>query len=38
MFVPYFLSWVAVSYIVYAFLSPEMGIVNQILKVIGIEA
>jgi ABC-type polysaccharide transport system, permease component len=38
MFIPYFLSWVVVSYIVYAFLNPEMGIVNQFLKDFGVEA
>ncbi|OTN75766.1 ABC transporter permease [Enterococcus sp. 8G7_MSG3316] len=26
---PYFLSWVVISYFVYAFLSPDKGIVNQ---------
>ena len=26
---PYFLSWVVISYFVYAFLSPEKGIINQ---------
>ena len=26
---PYFLSWVVISYFVYAFLSPDKGIINQ---------
>ena len=35
---PYFLSWVVVSYIVYSFLNPESGIVNRmILPALGIE-
>ena len=32
MFLPYFLSWVVVSYCLYAFLSPEKGFVNGILQ------
>src|SRR5699024_4426966 len=28
MFLPYFLSWVVVSYCLYAFLNPERGLVN----------
>ena len=35
MFLPYFLSWVVVSYCLYAFLSPEKGYVNCILKSMG---
>ena len=31
MFFPYFMSWVVVSYFVYAFLSPDKGFLNQIL-------
>ena len=31
MFLPYFLSWVVVSYCLFAFLSPEKGYVNNIL-------
>ncbi len=31
MFLPYFLSWVVVSYCVYAFLDPSKGLVNSIL-------
>ncbi|WP_317321942.1 ABC transporter permease [Subdoligranulum variabile] len=30
MFIPYFLSWVVVSYIVYAFLNPRLGYLNAI--------
>lgn len=32
---PYFLSWVAVSYIVYALLEPTKGIINQLLVKLG---
>ena len=35
MFLPYFLSWVVVSYCLFAFLSPEKGYVNAILEKIG---
>lgn len=34
-FFPYFLSWVVVSYLLYAFTSEKLGIVNQILKLLG---
>ncbi len=34
---PSFLSWVAVGYIVYAFLDPTRGIANQILSMFGVE-
>lgn len=37
MITPNFLSWVVVSYMVYAFLSPEYGFVNAILQNLGIE-
>lgn len=37
MFLPYFLSWVVVSYALFAFLSPEQGYVNGILKNTGKE-
>lgn len=37
MILPTFVSWVAVMYIVKAFLSSDMGIVNRILEIIGIE-
>lgn len=29
MFLPFFLSWVIISYLVYAFLNPQLGFVNQ---------
>lgn len=35
MFLPYFLSWVVVSYCLYAFLSPEKGYVNGIMTAMG---
>lgn len=35
---PNFLSWVVVSYMVYAFLHPQNGIVNQLLAHFGIES
>ena len=35
MILPYFLSWVVVSYCLYAFLSPEKGYVNGILQSMG---
>lgn len=35
MFLPYFLSWVIVSYCLYAFLSPEKGFLNSILTSMG---
>ncbi|MBC8081483.1 MAG: sugar ABC transporter permease [Gorillibacterium sp.] len=38
LFLPYFLSWVVVSYIGYAFLSPELGLLNRsILEPLGLE-
>lgn len=37
MFLPYFLSWVIVSYCLYAFLSPEKGYINAILTQFGHE-
>lgn len=36
-FVPYFISWIVASYIVYAFLSPEGGVVTKILTKLGYE-
>ena len=38
MFFPYFMSWVVVSYFVYAFLSPDGGLANLILEAFGGEA
>lgn len=35
MFFPHFLSWVVVSYFVFAFLSPDKGILNTILQSFG---
>ncbi|MDZ5253034.1 ABC transporter permease [Clostridium sp. LIBA-8841] len=35
MFLPYFLSWVVVSYCLYAFLSPDKGYVNSIITSMG---
>lgn len=37
MFLPYFISWVIVSYFVYSLLSYDMGIINKILPTFGIE-
>lgn len=37
MFLPYFLSWVVVGFLVYAFLSTENGFVNQVLAFFGLE-
>ncbi len=32
LFVPYFISWIVVGYLVYGFLSPDYGVINSILK------
>lgn len=37
-FLPHFLSWVVVNYFVFAFLSPDKGLVNQIVEGLGGEA
>lgn len=37
MFFPHFMSWVVVSYFVYAFLNPSKGLLNQILEAFGAE-
>jgi putative aldouronate transport system permease protein len=37
MFLPFFISWVAVAYLAYAFLSPASGILNNWLSAFGIE-
>lgn len=37
MFLPYFLSWVVVSYCLFAFLNPEKGFVNNVLQQYGKE-
>ena len=38
MFLPYFLSWVVVSYCLYAFLSPDKGYVNGIRQNLGMDS
>ncbi|MBF0778627.1 ABC transporter permease [Streptococcus cuniculi] len=35
---PYFLSWVIISFFVYAFLSPDKGLLNHLLTGMGMEA
>lgn len=35
MFIPYFVSWVVASYIVYAMLSPDMGVIPKMMKAHG---
>jgi len=35
MFFPYFMSWVVVSYIVYAFLTPDKGYLNSLIVALG---
>lgn len=37
MFLPHFLSWVVVSYFVFSFLSPDKGLINSVLKTLGME-
>lgn len=37
MFFPHFMSWVVVSYFVYAFLNPDKGLANSILQALGKE-
>jgi putative aldouronate transport system permease protein len=38
MFFPHFLSWVVVTYMVYAFLNIELGILNNVIEKIGYES
>lgn len=38
MFLPYFLSWVVVSYCIFAFLSPEKGYLNHLLNLFGMKS
>lgn len=38
LFVPYFISWVVASYIVYALLSPDMGVIPNVFKTLGQKA
>lgn len=35
LFFPYFLSWVVVSYVTYALLNPQMGVINHLLARLG---
>lgn len=37
MFMPYFISWVVASYILYALLSPQLGVIPNMLKNMGME-
>jgi len=37
LFFPYFLSWVTVSYVTYALLNPELGVINRLLELFGWE-
>lgn len=37
MFMPHFMSWVVISYFVYAFLVTDKGLLNNILNAVGIE-
>lgn len=37
MFLPYFLSWVIVSYCLFAFISPDKGLINNILQSLGFD-
>lgn len=37
LFIPYFLSWVMVGYLVYGFLSVDSGVLNSILKSFGVD-
>ena len=36
MFFPYFLSWVIVAYMLYSFLCPQYGIINNVLQRLGV--
>ena len=35
MFFPYFMSWVVISYFVYAFLNPDKGLANSLIQAMG---
>lgn len=37
MFLPYFISWIVVSYLLYSLLNPELGLINTFLGKLGIE-
>ncbi len=36
LFIPYFLSWIAISYVLYAFLNPELGVLNNLFERLGL--
>lgn len=36
LFIPYFISWIVVGYLVYGFLSPDFGAINSILRAFNI--
>ncbi|MFD0717092.1 ABC transporter permease [Paenibacillus sp. GCM10027626] len=38
LFLPYFISWVVVSYALYGFLDPDLGIINKFIAAMGGEA
>ena len=38
LFVPYFISWVVASYVVYALLSPDLGVIPNLMEGMGITA
>lgn len=38
LFIPYFISWVVVGYLVYGFLNPDLGVMNKLLKAMHLEA
>lgn len=38
MFFPYFMSWVVVGYLLYAYLQRDYGIINQVLNCFGLES
>lgn len=37
LFVPYFLSWVVVGFVAYIFLNPQVGLLNQLMQLLGKE-
>lgn len=37
LFIPYFLSWVVVGYLTYGFLNRDMGVVNSLIKLLGMK-
>lgn len=38
MLFPHFISWIVVSYVLYAFFSMDMGLINQVLRKLGLTA